>query len=163
MEVERTRAAVLVLAGGIVAGALDITYAWAFWAIKAGVPAQRIFQSVAAGVLGRATFRGGAQTATLGLFLHFFIAIAMSVAYYFVARRWALLHQHPFRCGAVYGLLLYGVMNYIVVPLSAAGGGSGGDRLWIALSIVVHMLFIGIPIAFFTSRAINATRPAAIA
>jgi hypothetical protein len=34
-----------VLAGGLVAGALDITYACVFWAIKAGVPAQRIFQS----------------------------------------------------------------------------------------------------------------------
>jgi len=33
-----------VLAGGLVAGALDITYACVFWAIKAGVPAQRIFQ-----------------------------------------------------------------------------------------------------------------------
>ena len=163
MDSERTRAAVFVLAGGIVAGALDITYAWAFWAIKAGLPAQRIFQSVAQGVLGRASFRGGAPTAALGLFLHFFIAIAMSVTYYLVARRWAPLHQHPFRYGAVYGLLLYGVMNYIVVPLSAAGGGSAGDRLWIALSIVVHMLFIGIPIAFFASRAINAERPAAIA
>jgi ABC-type spermidine/putrescine transport system permease subunit I len=151
-----------VLAGGVVAGALDITYAWAFWAIKAGVPAQRIFQSVAGGVLGRASFTGGAATAALGLFLHFFIAIVMSIVYYFVARRWEPLHKHPFRYGAIYGLLLYGVMNYIVVPLSAAGGGSAGNRLWIALSIVVHMLFIGIPIAFFTSRAIKATGPAAI-
>jgi len=155
------RAAMFVLAGGLVAGALDITYAWAFWTLKAGVSAQRIFQSVAQGLLGRESFRGGAATAALGLFLHFFIAITMAVVYYFVARRWALLYKHPLLCGAAYGLVLYGVMNYIVVPLSAAGSGSPGNRLWIGLSIVAHMVLIGIPIAIFSSRAIDTTARAA--
>jgi hypothetical protein len=59
-----------VLLGGLVAGALDISYAWAFWALKAGVPAMRIFQSVAKGLLGPASYRGGATTAALGLLLH---------------------------------------------------------------------------------------------
>ncbi len=77
-----------VLAGGVVAGALDIAYACVFWAIKAGVPARRIFQSVAAGLLGEASFEGGAATAALGLALHFFIATSMSVAYYLAAGRW---------------------------------------------------------------------------
>lgn len=27
-------------------------------------------------------------------------------------------------------------MNYIVVPLSAAGGGSGKDPLWVGLTVV---------------------------
>ena len=43
-------------------------------------------------------------------------------------------------------------MNYIVVPLSAAGPGSK-DPLWIALSIAVHVVLIGVPIALFTRRA----------
>ena len=154
---ERWRAVVFVLAGGLVAGTLDITYACVFWAIKAGAPAQRIFQSVARGLLGPASFRGGAATAALGLFLHYFIATVMSITYYLFARRWAALHKQPFRYGAAYGLVLYAVMNYIVVPLSAAGGGSQGPRLWIALSIVVHMFLIGVPIAFFTRSAFGTT------
>ena len=48
--------------------------------------------------------------------------------------------------GAAYGLLLYGIMNYAVVPLSAARPGSK-DPLWVVLSVVVHVLLIGIPIA----------------
>ena len=55
-----------VLAGGLVAGTLDITYACVFWALRAGTPPQRIFQSVAKGVLGPSTFKGGAATAALG-------------------------------------------------------------------------------------------------
>src|SRR3982074_1927505 len=85
---DRGRAMLFILAGGLVAGTLDITYAWVFWALKAGVPAERIFQSVAKGLLGPASYRGGAATATLGLFLHYFIATSMSVVYYLVGRRW---------------------------------------------------------------------------
>jgi hypothetical protein len=144
----------LVLAGGLIAGTLDITYAWVFWAIKAGIALPRVFQSVAAGLLGKASFEGGAATAVLGLFLHFFIATSMSLTYYLVATRWPLLRARPILCGALYGLLCYGIMNYVVLPLSAAGGGSR-DSLWIALSLLVHAFFIGVPIALCASRALS--------
>ena len=159
---DRKRGALLVLAGGLVAGTLDITYACVFWGIKAGVPAPRIFQSVAKGLLGPAAFKGGAATAALGLFLHYFIATTMSVTYYFAAREWSPLRRHPLAAGAAYGLLLYVIMNYVVLPLSAAGSGSP-DRLWVALSIAVHMFLIGVPIAFFARRAIGTLPPSALA
>jgi hypothetical protein len=148
-----------VLAGGLVAGALDILYACVFWGVRRGVPARRIFQSVAAGVLGKATFDGGLPTAALGLALHFFIAISMAVAYYLVARRWPLLWRQPWLCGAVYGVFLYGVMNYVVVPLSRAAAGSK-DVLWVTLSVLAHMLLVGIPCAVFARRAMKAAPPA---
>lgn len=103
---QRHRPLAFVLAGGFVAGTLDIVYACAFWALKSGVPAQRILQSVAAGLLGRAAFEGGGATAVLGLALHFLIAVSMSAAYYVVALRWPLLRLRPVACGALYGLLL---------------------------------------------------------
>jgi hypothetical protein len=154
MDTNRKRSALWVLAGGLVAGTFDITYACVFWAIKIGAPPTRIFQSVARGLLGAASFRGGAATAALGLFLHYFIATTMSFFYYFVARKWALLYKYPLRCGAIYGLGLFLFMTYVVVPLSAAGGGASPGKLWVALSILVHMFLIGVPIAFFTRRAI---------
>ena len=143
-----------VVLGGVVSGALDIVYAMAFWGLKANVPATRILQSVAAGVLGRASFEGGAGTATLGLALHFFIALAMSGAYYLFATQWPVLYRQPWLCGAVYGVGLYVVMNFVVVPLSAAMPGSR-DALWVALSVLVHMLLIGVPIALATRAALK--------
>lgn len=145
------------LAGGLAAGTFDILYAWLFWAVKAGVPFERILQSVAAGLLGRGSFAGGAATAALGLALHYFIATTMSVAYYAVARRWPPLVRRPLPFGAAYGALLYVLMNYVVVPLSAAGPGST-DPLWIALSIAVHMGLVGVPIALAAARALAAKR-----
>ena len=68
------------LLGGLCAGTLDILFATGFWALR-GVAPQRILQSVAAGVLGKASFGGGAASAALGLGLHYLIAIAMASAY----------------------------------------------------------------------------------
>ena len=112
-----------VVLGGLAAGVIDITYACTFWAIKAGVRPSRIFQSVAAGLLGRqAAVAGGAPTAALGLVLHFFIALTVAVVYYTAARSAEALWRRPWVFGSLYGVAVFGVMHYIVVPLSAAGG-----------------------------------------
>ena len=79
----------LVYLGGLAAGTLDILFAAGFWALKANVPSQRILQSVAAGLLGKASFSGGWGTALRGLALHYFIAMCMAFAYCLVAQRWA--------------------------------------------------------------------------
>ncbi len=148
-----------VLLGGLVAGSFDITYACTFWYLKGGVLPPRVFQSVASGLLGDASFTGGWRTAALGLALHYFIATSMAVTYYLFARRWSGLWEKPFVYGPMYGVLLYGIMNYIVVPLSAANPGSR-NLLWVLLSIAVHAFLIGTPCAIFTRRAVLAGRPA---
>jgi len=144
-----------VFAAGAVAGTLDITFAYAFWALKADVPALRIFQSVATGLLGRASFDGGAATAALGLALHFAMATAMAAAYALAARQWRVLRERPLPLGAAYGVFLYTFMQFVVLPLSAAGHGSR-DATWITLSVVVHMFLVGVPIAFLTRNAFAA-------
>ncbi|HKC41027.1 MAG TPA: hypothetical protein VKC15_15915 [Gemmatimonadales bacterium] len=146
-----------VLLGGLVAGSFDITYACTFWYLKRGVLPSRVFQSVAAGLLGDASFTGGWRSAALGLALHYFIATSMAVTYYLFARRWSDLWEKPFVYGPIYGVLLYGIMNYIVVPLSAANPGSR-NLLWVLLSIAVHALLIGTPCAVFARRAMLASR-----
>ena len=147
-----------VLLGGLVAGAFDITYACTFWYLKRGVLPKRVCQSVASGLLGPDTsFNGGWRTALLGLVLHFLIATTMAVTYYLFARRWVELWERPLRYGPLYGLLLYGVMNYIVVPLSRALPGSP-NTVWVVLSIAVHAFLIGTPIALFARKAMLATR-----
>ena len=146
-----------VLLGGLVAGTFDITYACTFWYLKRGVMPARVFRSVASGLLGDAAFTGGWATAALGLLLHYFIATSMAVTYYLFARRWPELWEKPWVFGPLYGLLLYFIMNYIVVPLSAANPGSR-NLTWVLLSIAVHAFLIGTPCALFARRAMLATR-----
>jgi hypothetical protein len=146
-----------VLTGGLVAGTFDITYACIFWWLKRGVLPTRVLQSVASGVLGDASFTAGRRSALLGLALHYFIATSMAVTYYLFARRWSDLWHKPWVFGPLYGVLLYGIMNYIVVPLSAANPGSR-NLLWVLLSIAVHAFLIGTPCALFARRAMLAAR-----
>lgn len=141
-----------VFLGGFAAGLFDILFAWAFWAIKAGTPAMRVFQSVAAGVLGREAFAGGWPTALLGLMLHFLITTAMALGYSLVARHIPVLVAKPVACGAAYGLFLFAFMRWVVVPLSAAGPPSK-DPLWVGAMIVAHVALVGIPIAVACARA----------
>lgn len=148
-----TRAVVgWVLLGGACAATLDILYATGFWALR-GVPPQRILQSVAAGLLGKASFSGGGATALLGLGLHYLIAMAMAVVYALAARRIPSLLQHPWRNGALYGLLLYALMSFVVVPLSAAPRSSAPLPLWMAFSVAAHVMLVGWPCAWFARRA----------
>jgi hypothetical protein len=62
----------------------------------------------------------------------------MSVVYYLAAGRFPALLRRPWLAGAGYGLAVYGVMNHVVVPLSAVKQGSK-DPLWVRLSIAVHL------------------------
>lgn len=137
----------------VVAGTLDILFAITYWALKANVPAERILQSVAAGIHGKAAFAGGAQSAALGLALHFAIIAVMGLCYLAAAKRIAVLRERPVACGALYGLALYAAMNYAVVPLSAAMPASR-DVTWQVLGVLAHVFLVGIPLALGTRRAL---------
>lgn len=153
----RTHPLAYVLVGGLVVGTIDIVFAMTFWDWWADVPALRVLQTVAAGLLGPASFNGGIETAMLGLVLHFAIALTMAIAFYIAACRWAVLWQHPTEAGIAYGFLLYGVMNHVVVPLSGAPPGAT-DAVWVVFNVVVHVLFIGLPIALFVRQGLQQWR-----
>jgi hypothetical protein len=141
---------------GLVAGACDITYACSVWAMR-GVSPIRIGQSVASGLLGReAAVAGGVATGLLGFVLHFTMTLIMAAVYFTAATRVPLLVRRAVPCGLVYGLGIYLVMNYVVLPLSAIGkaGGSGPLALVVA-EILVHMFLVGLTIALFTRRALS--------
>jgi hypothetical protein len=145
-----------VLYGGLTVGILDISDAIGFWFLRTGAPPMRILQSVASGLLGRETARGGGwPTALLGLLLHFFIATTVVLVYNLASRRLTVLTRHPVICGLAYGLLVYLTMYYVVVPLSNAGRGIPGMSPLpvLANNVLIHMLGVGLPSALFAARA----------
>ena len=138
-----------IAAGGLLVGALDLTQAMILFGRK-------IPLAIAAGLLGRQAFHGGAGTYALGIALHFFIAFSAAAVYYAASRRLPFLIEHPLVCGLVYGALVENVMNLIVLPLSALHA-RGPYRLHdLLLGLGVHMVVVGLPISFsvrhFASR-----------
>ena len=152
-----SRALKAILAGGLIGGAFDITYACvAVWLYRGASPI-RVGQSVASGLLGRdAAFAGGVSTGLLGFALHFAMAIVMAAVYYGAATRIPLLVKRAVWCGPIYGLGLYLTMNFIVMPLSAIGKHGGTGPLFLVIpEILVHMFLVGLTMALFTRRALT--------
>jgi len=140
-----------VLIGTLVVGVCDALDAIIFFGLRGATPA-RIFQSIASGLLGRAAFRAGAPAVALGVFLHFFIAFGIVTTYLLASRRFAVLTRRPVLCGLAYGVVAYLVMNFVVIPLSAAG--RGGFSLSVVLNgLGVHALFVGLPSALVARAA----------
>lgn len=135
-----------ILLGTLVVGALDILEVIVFFGFK-GVAPTRILHSVAAGLIGRgAAFEGGIPTALLGLGIHYCIAFVVVCVYYFASGRIAALRESPVNMGAIYGLLVYLVMNFVVLPMSA----SGPPRFTlpgVLNGLFAHVFCVGIPTA----------------
>jgi len=147
-----------ILVGGLIAGALDITYAFILWWLRAQVTPMQILQSVAAGLLGKASYDGGAGTAILGAFLHFFNALVIAAIYVGASRIWPVLARRATLFGPLYGIGVYLVMNYVVLPLSAFPPRTKPPApvVWIT-GVLAHMFLIGLPIALAAKRAVPAT------
>ena len=143
----RLSAARAVLYGTLVVGVLDLADAFVFFGLRGARP-MRILQSIASGLLGRGAFSGGPRTALLGAVLHFFIAFLI-VATFFVASRYiSILRRTPVWSGLMYGVVVYLVMNFVVLPLSAAGRGSYAWPI-VANGLIIHMLGVGLPSSLF--------------
>lgn len=167
-----------IVAGGLIAATLDIIYAFVVYGpLSYGLSPEQVLQSVAAGWLGREVAReGGWQTATLGAGTHIVIALLMATVFVFVAKRIGALIAHPIIAGLGYGVILYTIMNYVVVPLSAAHKSQHFpsstadifDRLQSSFSalrpeeplmllgtILTHTVFVGLPIALAANRILR--------
>jgi hypothetical protein len=147
--------------GGLVVGTLDILDAFVFFWMRFGVRPTRILQSIAAGLVGReAAVAGGMATAALGLALHFVIALGVVAVAVFAARQAPAIARRPFITGPIYGLIVYVVMNYVVIPLSAVPGTGGVPAAPVLLNgLLIHMFGVGIPAMWFARAATRGLSP----
>ena len=131
--------------GGFVAGTLDLTQA----SILFGWDVPKF---IAAGLLGPKAEHGGAGTYILGVCLHFFIACSAAAIYYGASRKLHFLVEHPLICGLFFGAAVEEVMNLVVLPLSALHARGPYELHDLIVGLVVHMVVVGLPIAFSVSR-----------
>lgn len=134
-----------ITAGGLIAGTLDLTQA----SILFG---WRVPLVIAAGLLGRKAFQGGPGTFVLGVLLHYFIAFSVTAIYYAASRRLTFLTEHPLVCGLFFGGAVEEVMNLVVLPLSALHDKGPYELHDLILGLVVHMVVIGLPVAYSVRR-----------
>lgn len=117
MRITSGRAVVI---GSLAVATLDMLDCVAVYGLLRGVTATQCFQGVASGLLGRASFQGGWPTVLLGGVLHLFNAAVIVSVYVLASRRIPLLTGRPVLSAVLYACLVFVVMNFVVVPLSAA-------------------------------------------
>jgi hypothetical protein len=153
--VSKPSATKAILIGGLIAGALDITYACIFSYVRSGRTPVVILQSVASGALGRGAFDGGLKTAALGLGFHFLIALIAATVYYLASRVLRVMVTHAIICGMFYGLCVYLVMNCVVLRISAIHATTwpwSYPKSVLIGGLLIHMFGIGLPIALAVRR-----------
>lgn len=148
-----------ILAGGLIAGAVDIGAASLIFMANP----LKVLRAVASGLIGREAAHDGGLTASLiGAVCQEAISLIFAAFYVLVGLRlMPVLLRRPLLFGALYGVGVYVVMNYVVAPLSMAHSHAPSTPDGIAKNMAAMILF-GLIIAFFASRAeaAPAARPA---
>jgi len=122
-----------------------------------------VFQSIAFGLLGKAAFNDGMASTALGVGVHLLVSLVAAKVFVLAALFWDdVLLRKPVVSGLVYGAVVYVVMTFVVMPLSAIGYAPQSSLVLIWLSLAVHLFAFGLPIAL-VSKAVLLSRARAAA
>jgi hypothetical protein len=138
--------------GGWVAGTIDVGAASLINWLSPAI----ILRAIASGLLGKSSFDGGAKTAILGYALQCGMSILIAAVFVTAARSLSFLRARWILAGSAFGVVVFFVMEYVVVPLSAVGQ---APHFHIAsfLENLLAMIVFGIIIAYF-ARARSMSR-----
>ena len=148
----RPRAFEAIVYGGLTVFVLDGLAAVTNSGLR-GVGPLRVFQYVASGLLGPASFDGGWATFLLGVAVHGLVAFSAAAVYYLLSLKLPLLVRQPLLCGPLYGVAVYFFMARVVVPLSSA-------RVlpFSPAQLVIHVFCVGLPVALIARWSANRSR-----
>lgn len=137
---------------GLAGGALDALAASTVYPLAyPGLTFTRLWQGVAAGWYGKASYEMGAQSVAIGLASHFVIALCAGMVFVLVISRAEIFRRLWPLSGAFYGAAMYFFMQTIVLPLSAIGP-HDPDAKAMAIGLGIHIFIFGMGSAFVASR-----------
>jgi hypothetical protein len=137
---------------GLVAGTLDITENLVFNSFR-GITPWRVFQYIASGLIGLRSFQIGWTSVWLGVLMHYAIALSWTSVFYLAATEWniTVLTRRPIVFGLVFGVIVYVVMNFIVLPLSGVPHPRAAITVASRVTAVLALIFcIGLPVSLLT-------------
>lgn len=144
------RTANTIMTGTAAAGTLDLLSAFVFGGMD-GVGPIRILKSITSGPFGH-LLHGPAAAAT-GLVTHYALMAIMVTVFVLAAERLPLLVRHPVLAGLAYGIGLYLVMYWVVLPARFPTAFPNTELWPVANALFSHMICVGLPIGLLTARA----------
>lgn len=145
-----TTTGVRLLRAGLLTAIVDGTFSSVLSVAAYGSTVTRLFQGVAATVLGSRAFEGGWSTAACGMLMHVGVAFGWSAVFLLgILRAPAVRRLLGSRAGvvgvaAVYGPAIWIIMSLAVIPALTHRPPTISIRWWIQL--IGHFPFVGLPI-----------------
>jgi hypothetical protein len=137
----------VVICTWLIAGTLDLGAALAFFLSRGKQKPGMLLRYIASAVFGQKAFGDGSRMVVLGICFHFAIALAWVGLYFGVYPLFARLGMGLFVDAAVYGLIVWCIMNLIVLPFSRAVP-RPFSLSFVIVNIVILMFTIGLPCAY---------------
>ena len=134
----------------LITGVTDALFSSCLAAFAYGSTVTRLWQGVAAVLLGSAAFDGGLRTAAIGLLMHFGVAFGWTAVFMLLVLSSSWLRgvlASPYgviTVASVYGPLIWIVMSMAVIPLFTHRPPTVNVRWWVQLA--GHVPFVALPI-----------------
>jgi uncharacterized membrane protein YagU involved in acid resistance len=136
----------------LIAGTLDISDALIFYSFR-GVPPAGLLRFIAACLVGVSALHGGLAMSALGLAIHYTITLFWSALFLLAATRFAFLTRYAIASGLLYGVLIYVLMNFVVLPLTRLPPRSHHLAPAVLINgVLALLLFMGLPVALIAQR-----------
>ncbi|HEY3947421.1 hypothetical protein [Phenylobacterium sp.] len=139
------KVAAAILGGGFMAAAFDF---FAAMLIYHGT-ASGVAKAIAKGWYGAAVKTMPPMVEVIGIASHYFILITAAAIFTLASLRLSILRRYAWISGPLFGVGIYIVMHFVIVPLSQAAGGSSPKGLAFVEEFGGHMFVIGLPIALW--------------
>jgi len=143
--------AAAILASTLIAGTLDICDALVFYGLRGTSPGL-LLGVIASGLLGPAALANPMSGALIGLAIHYFITLTWSTLFVLAASRIRALKTHAVVSGILYGVVIYAVMNFVVLPHTREVGHPAFQPVILLNAVLALVLFMGLPIAIVNKR-----------
>jgi hypothetical protein len=125
------------LMASIAAGIPDVFVAAALSRTSSG----KVLQTIASGVLGESSYARGSLSIAFGLGLQIAMSFVIALIYNIAFLQVPGLRRSPWLFGALYGVVIFAVMNFAVVPLSGAHPKPHWDVKSVVAMLIVMILF----------------------
>lgn len=151
-----------IVVAGVLTGVIDGLFSSVLSAVFYGSTVTRLFQGVAATLLGPTAVDGGVRTALIGVAMHFGVALGWSAVFAFLVSQFEWLRRTlaasggPIRIASLYGPLIWMTMSLVIIPQLTGRPASITYRWWV--QFFGHIPFVALPIVTVIGLPLRRTR-----
>lgn len=137
----------------LLAGTLDLLSAYAdFYHSSGKNPFGIVSKYIASGWLGKSAMTGGTGTIWLGIISHYLVVACFTVFFFWLFPRMPFWSSNRLLAGIVYGLFMWSIMTFVVLPLSNVPGRQPFQWDRALKAVVILNVMIGWPLAFMAAH-----------